>query len=293
MVKRFSPVWMTAVLIWTSSAFAQQQDPREIQARKDCLTGKYESGVALLAELFVETGNANFIYNQARCYEQNARPEDAINRFREYLRVAKDISQADKTGVEHHIAECRELQAEQQKRLLLASPPSPAASAASASQRTAQSTAAAPSPSPASAASGAAPPPAPAQSGTGAAAVSDTAKQAQNARGSGLRITGRVILGVGLAAAATGVVFSLLVSNAKQQMESNADKKIYDSALDSRGRTYDTWQWVSYGTGAGLLVVGVILRIVDFAAARQAALSVALVPSIGPGQGGLALQGSF
>ncbi len=148
-VKRFSPVWMTAVLIWTSSAFAQEQDPRVIQARKDCLTGKYESGVALLAEIFVETGNANFIYNQARCYEQNARPEDAINRFREYLRVAKDISQADKTDVEHHIAECRELQAEQQNRLLLASPPSPAASAAPASPPAAQPTATAPSPSPA------------------------------------------------------------------------------------------------------------------------------------------------
>ena len=74
-------------------------------------------------------------------------------------------------------------------------------------------------------------------------------------------------------------------------MESNANKKIYDSALDSRGRTYDTWQWVSYGTGAGLLVVGVILRLVDFAAEKPP--SVALVPSVGPGQSRLALQGNF
>jgi len=268
MVKRFSVVWMTAVVIWTSPALAQQQDPREIQARTDCLTGKVEAGVALLAELFATTGNSNFVYNQARCYEQNARPEEAINRFREYLRVAKDLSPADKADVDRHIAECHELQAEQQKKLMGAT--LPVASSAPAQQAVS----------------------APAHPGT-AAVAGETAPPAHGQRGPGLRITGRVILGLGLAAVGTGVVFSVLVSNTRQQMEDNSKKKVYDASLDSRGRSYDTWQWVCYGTGAGLLAVGVILRLIDYAADKRAAMSVALVPSLAPGQGGLALKGSF
>jgi hypothetical protein len=94
-------------LLVVSTAFAQDKDPRETEARKDCLTGKYEAGAALLAELFTETSNPNFIYNQARCYEQNARPDEAIQRFREFLRIARDLSAEEKKEVENHIAECR------------------------------------------------------------------------------------------------------------------------------------------------------------------------------------------
>jgi hypothetical protein len=67
-----------------------------------------------LAELYVETRDTNFVYNQARCFEQNARPVDAINRFREYLRVAKDITPAVKADVDKHIVDCRAVQAEQE-----------------------------------------------------------------------------------------------------------------------------------------------------------------------------------
>jgi hypothetical protein len=68
-------------LVPASVALAQApdaRDPREIQARKDCLTGRYEAGAALLAELFAETGNPNFVFNQARCYEQNSKLDEAI-----------------------------------------------------------------------------------------------------------------------------------------------------------------------------------------------------------------------
>jgi hypothetical protein len=109
-------VILTAVLaLQALPAIAQEQDPREIQAQKDCLTGKVDSGVALLAEMYAVTGNPNFIYNQARCFEQATRPEDAISRFREYLRVAKDLPPAEKADVEKHVMECRALQAEQER----------------------------------------------------------------------------------------------------------------------------------------------------------------------------------
>jgi len=111
-------VWLGAgiVLFFASVALAQAQDPREIEARKDCLSGKYQAGTGLLAELFAETGNANFVYNQARCFEQNSKPDEAIQRFREYLRIAGNLSADDKAGVEGHIAECRAMVAEQEQR---------------------------------------------------------------------------------------------------------------------------------------------------------------------------------
>ena len=115
MVVRFLIPWIAVITCLSMPAFGRDQDPSEIQARKDCLTGKPEDGVALLADLFAKTGNANFLYNQARCYQQNARPEDAINRFREYLRVAKDVTPAEKADVDKQIEDCRAVQAEQER----------------------------------------------------------------------------------------------------------------------------------------------------------------------------------
>jgi tetratricopeptide (TPR) repeat protein len=129
---------LIVVLAWLAApAFGAEKDPRKFQAQKDCLSGKTDSGVALLAELYAETRNPNFVYNQARCYEQAARPEDALNRFREYLRVAKNISAADRADAEKHMEECRALAAEQERArekkaaaAAVAPPPQPTATAA-------------------------------------------------------------------------------------------------------------------------------------------------------------------
>jgi hypothetical protein len=115
MVTRFIVLWTAVIALHAIPALAQEQDPREIQAQKDCLTGRADSGVALLAELYAVTGNPNFIYNQARCFEQASRPGEAVDRFREYLRVAKDLPPAERADVEKHILECRALQAEQER----------------------------------------------------------------------------------------------------------------------------------------------------------------------------------
>jgi glutamine amidotransferase-like uncharacterized protein len=44
------------------------------------------------------------LFNQGCCFEQNNRYEEAIARFREYLRKATDASAADKAVVVKHIA---------------------------------------------------------------------------------------------------------------------------------------------------------------------------------------------
>lgn len=98
-------------------ALGQGQDVRKmkLQAQEDCLSNKTDSGVAILAKLYTLTGQPNYIYNQGRCYEQAARPDDAINKFREYLRVAKNAPASERADAEKHIEECRTLKAEQER----------------------------------------------------------------------------------------------------------------------------------------------------------------------------------
>jgi hypothetical protein len=105
-------VVMLGVCLPAGSAFAQN-DPREAEARKECLAGRYQHGIDLLATLFTETKDPNYIYNQARCYQQNNRPEEAISRFREYLRKAPNLAASEEAEVKGYIRECETLKAEQ------------------------------------------------------------------------------------------------------------------------------------------------------------------------------------
>ena len=237
---------VVGLLALTASASAQPLDPRETRARTDCLTGKVESGVALLAELFTETGNSNFIYNQARCYEQNNRPADAISRFREYLRVAKGISDEDRLDSERHIAECRQLITDQDSIRHPAEGPTQ-----------------------------------PSGEGTGEV-------------GRRLRIAGWLVGGLGVLAVGTGGIFSLLVKSTQQKVESDAHNRTYDPSLDSRGRTYNTLQWVSYGVGPGLVAVGGIFYAFGHVAGkRETTVRVDVEPTVAPGLSALAVKARF
>jgi hypothetical protein len=72
-------------LFGPSRAWAQDQtEAREAEARKECAAGRYRRGVEILAELFVQTTEPIYVYNQGRCYEENGQLEQAITRFREY-----------------------------------------------------------------------------------------------------------------------------------------------------------------------------------------------------------------
>jgi hypothetical protein len=80
----------------------------EAEAHTECLAGHVERGVKLLAELYVGTGDPNHIYNQGRCFEGNARWAEAVSRFREYLRVARDLTATDEVEAQRHIRECEQ-----------------------------------------------------------------------------------------------------------------------------------------------------------------------------------------
>jgi len=84
---------------------ADKVETKERKARVECAAGNYAEGVRLLAELWVATKDANFIYNQARCYEQNGQNDRAVTRFREYLRKATDLPAVEVEAVNRRIDE--------------------------------------------------------------------------------------------------------------------------------------------------------------------------------------------
>ncbi len=107
---------LIGVLLRSPSAGAAPTEghkKREAEARVHCAAGRPDKGVEILAGLLVETGQAVYVYNQGRCYEQNDQYDKAVSRFREYLRVGKNISGTEMIDVEKRIAA---LEAEMDKR---------------------------------------------------------------------------------------------------------------------------------------------------------------------------------
>jgi hypothetical protein len=113
------PSWLAvcsvlALLQVSPSAHAMTKNDLQEQskeARKRCLTGRYDQGMNILADLFSETRDPTYVYNQGRCSEQNQRLDDAIAHFKEYLR-SDGLTPEDRAAGEKHLADC---QSEKQK----------------------------------------------------------------------------------------------------------------------------------------------------------------------------------
>ncbi len=267
-----------AFLLVIAPARAQQVDPREAQARSECLAGRFQAGVDLLAQLFAETANANYIYNQGRCYEQNGKPDEAILHFREFLRNAKVLSAEEKAEVNGHIAECQAMKAEQEGRALPAAPVPPAAPAIEAQ---------AAAPTPITPAPSAAAP---------AAGVVETAsgRPSADGRGAGLRTAGIVTGSIGAAALIAGVIFSIETHRIANEVTADDTRNRYSRTKDDRGRLFADLQWVGYGVSAAALACGGVLYYLGYRAANKPASdSVSLVPMLFPGGTGAVVQGSF
>jgi hypothetical protein len=100
---------------WPALA-ANKNQTKERQAKKACLSGDYVKGVGILADLFLESGDPTFLFNQGRCYENGVRYIEAEERFKEYLRKATNLSADDKADVDKHIADCEAAAARGQAR---------------------------------------------------------------------------------------------------------------------------------------------------------------------------------
>jgi hypothetical protein len=244
-------------------AFAEKRQThaaREKAAKKACAMGNFEKGADILTDLFVETNDPIYVYNQGRCYQQNSRWEQAISRFREFLRKAQDLPESDRADARRQIADC---EASLGKTAQVAPPP--VAPTPPAPTPYVETLLPVPSPTLAETYNKPEPPP------------------SDGSRGKGLRVAGIILASVGVAAVGTGVGLAL-----KANSLSTAD---YSQSRESERASLKTWGLVSYGVGAAAIASGVVLYAVGWPS--QQSSSVALLPVAAPDGAYVLLRGRF
>jgi hypothetical protein len=244
------------------------RDAREKVARKACITGDFHKGVDILADLFIETRDYTYVFNQGRCFQQNHHWQESLDSFTEYLRKATGISSDEVAEVQKYIADCKSH----------LSPPQSDPAAAPALPLPPPSPAAQPQPG--------------STMGTAAASTAATAPPLVATHdahtGSGLRVAGIVVGAVGVAAVAAGALMSMKTHSLVDDMYSNG----FDPNKESSRKTYETMGWVSFGVGAAAIVAGATVYYLGWSAARSgsAETNISLVPVFGPDRAMLVFQ---
>jgi hypothetical protein len=238
------------------------KDTRPLEARKACAAGNVERGIEILAEIIVENGDPNAIYNQARCYQQNGRAEQALPRFKEYLRVAKVLNPTERGEVEGFITE---LEAEIERRAQRPAVPPPAAVAASPVAHEPQEL-----------------------TSTAAPAADGSALRP-------LRVASYVAAGLGVAGLGAGAVFGWRTRDRARAVEQTVDPTSPQafSRLMDQGRQAETLQWVGYGVGGAALLASAALYYFSRPLEAGEAGRVVLLPQVSPGGGGAQIAASF
>jgi hypothetical protein len=246
------------LLLSATPAMAGNRQAQEKAARKACLSGDYTQGVSILADLFVETREPIYVFNQGRCFEQNLRYQEAIGRFEEYLRVGETatLDAADRAAAEKHIADCKGRLPKEPEKIATVPLPTPQ-----------------PVPQP------------------GEAATQLTEKPTPAKRRTGLLTAGVITGVVGLAAVGAGIAFNLKANSMVDEMETKLDG--YTTSKNDSRSTYATMTWVGYGVGAACIATGAVLVGLGIASRRASSGPVALVPAVAPGQAGVLLHGGF
>jgi hypothetical protein len=211
----------------------------------------------------LDTSDPNYIFNQARCFEQNHRYEDAISRFREFLVKAVNRSVEARSDAENHIAACQSYLNGKgtEAQVVGGSVPPPAQVPPS-------------------------PPSEPIQSpGLSFSQPSVTAQS-----GSGLRTAGIVTLSVGAAVLIAGVTLNLKYNSLTSDLEQPNN---YNRGTDSTRKDYKTLAWASYAGGAACVAGGAVLYYLGWSKANDSLVSLALVPAVAPNTVGAIFAGGF
>ncbi len=239
---------------------------QEKAARKACLSGDYAKGVDILSELFVDTKDPTYLFNQGRCFEQNRRYEDAMARFQEYLRVGQGrIAESDRASAEQHITDCKAMLPAQTVATGAApetfTPPPPLETL----------------------------PPPPTPHPVPSDGLATNAQPVTNS-GKGWRAAGIITASVGAAGLVAGLVLNLSANAAVSDMESKPDG--YSPSKSSTQQSLKTGGWIAYGVGGACVVAGAILYGIGVAKAAPPR-KLAVLPTISVGQAGAAIVGAF
>jgi hypothetical protein len=264
---------LLSLLLAATPALGANRQAQEKAARKACLSGDYAKGVSILADLFVNSRDPIYLFNQGRCFEQNIQYREAIGRFEEYLRMGETatLDPSDRAAAEKHIADCKARVLEDFDK---AKGPAPAPESV-----------VQPSPPVLTAL------PAPASVPKPEPTVQTVTPTEAPKNRSGLVAAGIVVGIVGVAAGGAGLAFNFKVNSMVNDMETKPDG--YTTSKDSSRKAYETSMWVGYGVGAACIATGAILVTVGLGSRHGSSPDVALLPALGPDRAGVLLSGGF
>jgi hypothetical protein len=198
------------------------QDPRVSEAKAACVAGDVQKGVRLLADLYMASSDPIWIFNQGRCYHQNAQPVLAWSRFKEFLRKGQGALDEDIRDAKKYIAE---IEAEQQREQPAIGGTATATTATPIVSTRSQST-----------------PPAP----------------GRGLRYTG--IVAGIFGGAALATGVVfSLLVKQTKSDVENQTKNDVVAASAVSGKLADGRRYETLQWISYGVGAAAVITGSVL----------------------------------
>jgi hypothetical protein len=266
-VVAFLAVAVGAAQVAGAASKPADRQTMEKAAKKACITGDVRKGIDLLGDLYVATNDIGYIYNQARCFEQNSRCAESIDRFSEYLRKATDLTAKERAEVDGHIAEC-------EKRLAKQAPSAVAPAAALA-----------PTPLPTATFPAA-------SSVTTVSQAMPAAPAAEERSTSRLHTAGVVTASVGVLALAGGLVCNLKANSLTSDLNKPAG---WDRGKASSRDTYETLGWVGYGLGVVAVATGATLFVLGGRSSTSVNVppAVALTPVLLPGSVSLTLRGTY
>lgn len=270
----------------TAQGAKAERATKELEARKACLSKQLEKGIELLVDLYIETHDPTFLYNQGRCFEQNTRYKDAIGSFEEYLRMASSISERERADVEAHIAACTS-KAEPTRDPLTAGNPDPDSAPTRLGPVASTQGQAALGPSILETQASASNALVPTQN---VLEISTTVNPPLASGSRGLRIAGLATSAVGVAFVGAGVYFSTKVVSLSNKVTDSDSPSASDYKA---GKDAHTMQWVGYGIGAAALATGGLLYFLGIQSSDPDLVTALVTPVVLPGLAGISARRSF
>ena len=102
---------------------AKSDNATEMKAREAFAAGRYDEALDLFAKLYAQTLHPVYLRNIGRCHQKLRQPEQAIDKFNEYLVKEKKISADERKEIDGYIKDMETLRDEQARQK--APPPPP------------------------------------------------------------------------------------------------------------------------------------------------------------------------
>ncbi len=92
---------------------AKTDNATEMKAREAFAAGRYDEALDLFAKLYAQTLHPVYLRNIGRCHQKMRQPEQAIDKFNEYLVKEKKISADERKEIDGYIKDMETLRDEQ------------------------------------------------------------------------------------------------------------------------------------------------------------------------------------